>query len=473
MNRPILAGACAPSLVLVAVLGSSIPAGPVSAASIEDARDRQLVIEKLTGGATFLNPITPPGPDAFGGHCIIWNDVAYLMAPSVSPLQVDRFVEGLPTLTDRRYQFSGSYWTNTATNGNVSVPGERITLTWSFVPDGTIILGGGTGAPTQQSTLYNVMTTGFGSESGWQSRYRQAFTDIGNLIGVNYVEVSDDGASQPSAGLLGARGDIRIGMIAIDGPEGVLAFNYFPRSTFQSSPGLGGDMVFDSADINLFRNPANTYRRLRNTIMHEHGHGLGYAHVDPINQTKLMEATLNTDFTGLQEDDIRAFQSGYGDYLAVNSAPEVAAVLDPLPTTPGSAALVRQNLAIERDSAIDYFRFTAPALRGLSIRVEPIGSSYPAGPQDGATTVVHALSIHDLIIDVMNGNASEIIGTINNTGAGFSEEGVVSLPPAGGEFLFRIRSGSVSQQSQRYRLTVSLTPVDPPVSSTKESFSIY
>jgi hypothetical protein len=157
----------------------------------------------------------------------------------------------------------------------------------------------------------------------------------------------------------------------------------------------------------------------------------------------------------------------------VNSTPATATLLDPLPTTPDSPARIFQNLAIERTQDIDYFRFTAPAFTGLSIRVDPVGSSYSSGPQDGLTTVVNALSIHDLAIDVLDSTGVEVLGSINDTGAGFVEQDLIPLPPAGGEFLFRVRTASISTESQRYRLTVSLTPVETPPPSVNESFSIY
>ena len=37
-----------------------------------------------------------------------------------------------------------------------------------------------------------------------------------------------------------------------------------------------------------------TYRFLRNVVMHEHGHGLGFQHTCPANGTKLMEPFIDT-----------------------------------------------------------------------------------------------------------------------------------------------------------------------------------
>ena len=45
---------------------------------------------------------------------------------------------------------------------------------------------------------------------------------------------------------------------------------------------------------------------------HEHGHGVGLLHVCPINNTKLMEPFLNTNFDGLRHDEVRGGQRHYG-----------------------------------------------------------------------------------------------------------------------------------------------------------------
>ena len=59
------------------------------------------------------------------------------------------------------------------------------------------------------------------------------------------------------------------------------------RRTARSGSGL------DSADAGYFAISSQNYRRFFNVLTHEHGHGLGIAHVCPINNTKLMEEHFN------------------------------------------------------------------------------------------------------------------------------------------------------------------------------------
>ena len=49
-------------------------------------------------------------------------------------------------------------------------------------------------------------------------------------------------------------------------------------------------------------------------LAHEQGHGLGYGHTEPVDQTKLMEPFLATAFDGPQFDDILGLQRQYGDF---------------------------------------------------------------------------------------------------------------------------------------------------------------
>ena len=69
----------------------------------------------------------------------------------------------------------------------------------------------------------------------------------------------------------------------ITGNFGILAYNFFPNS---------GDMVIDVPD-SFYNNTSNNSLGLRNTLAHEHGHGLGLSHVCPVNQTKLMEPFIS------------------------------------------------------------------------------------------------------------------------------------------------------------------------------------
>ena len=149
--------------------------------------------------------------------------------------------------------------------------------------------------------------TGDLTTAPWFEMFETSFNFWEATTGNIYIyEPNDDGTAMldfPN-GVIGTRGDVRIGGTQIDGNRGTLAFNYFPDA---------GDMVIDSADsTNL---GAGQQATLRNVITHEHGHGLGLSHVCPVNQTKLMEPFLSTAFVGPQFDDILTIQELYGDPL--------------------------------------------------------------------------------------------------------------------------------------------------------------
>ena len=173
-------------------------------------------------------------------------------------------------------------WTRTATNFSTGPEGTPITITWSFVPDGTTTPGG-TGQPSAPSNLiatlnstYGASTTGRLQDAPWFELFDDSFAERGEATGNTYIfEPNDDGASISSfssPGIRNIRGDVRIAGLDIDGNSGTLAFNFFPN---------GGDMVIDTNDSANFTNNAITRARLRNVIAHEHGHGLGISHVCP------------------------------------------------------------------------------------------------------------------------------------------------------------------------------------------------
>ena len=193
--------------------------------------------------------------------------------------------------------------------------GDATTLTWSFVPDGTAILQGCNvpGESTAGSDFIAFFDQQFGAGPGgtdltqrpWFVHFQVVFDRWEELTGITYIyEPNDDGSGYggngAAPGVLGTRGDVRIGGHPLDGNSSVLACNYFPNS---------GDMIIDTDDN--FYNSGNILA-VRNTISHEHGHGIGFAHSCPVNQTKLMEPFVSIAFDGPQEDDILAGNRQYG-----------------------------------------------------------------------------------------------------------------------------------------------------------------
>ena len=334
----------------------------------------------------------------------------------------------------------GGRWSSTS-YGSTGSRGNPIRLRWSFVPDGTQLPGMSGG--TAPSNLIASMNSKFGGNTTlWQNQFRNSFARWSQLAGIQYTEVSDDGAAFPnSAGSATApRGDVRIGGRNLDGANGVLAFNYLPNV---------GDMVIDTSEN--WQSSSGTYRFLRNTVMHEHGHGLGLLHVVPTNGTKLMEPYLNTNFDGPQDDDIRGAQRLYGDPYEVNGTVSTATPIDLTNTN----LVVLNTVSLDRTGDVDFYRLTVPASRKITITVTPIGSTYQVGGQDGnpPQSTIDTRAIQNLQLELRASNGTTLASATSN-GVGQAEQiANFVLYPAGGDFYVRVFSGTGSTDDvQRYEL---------------------
>lgn len=431
----------------VASLALAIIAGATGTCRAEENPEREAIRQLLYSS---LPMSTTVDPLSGFGQCITVGDINILHAPFQSTGEVDDFVDGLVLHATQRYQ-AGSRITSTATNGTTTIR-MPITITYSFVPDGTSIPAEGSvpGSTTGGSTLFATMNAAFASAGGqatWKAKFADAFNRIGALTGINYVEVTDDGASffgSPGSNTPGStRGDVRISMRPFAGAGGVLAYNYFPNTS---------DMVIDSQDISLWSNSSNNYRTLRNTLMHEHGHGMGYNHVDPTNNTKLMEAFLNTNFDGPQQDDIRGFQFQYGDDYEANATSGAATLLGNLSI---AQPLQTVEAAIETNGVVDFYAFdVANTSVAATITLTPVGTTYSQGPQGGSTANVNALAIHDLQFDLIGTDGTTILATRNSTGAGSAETLTAFTLPSTGRFFVRVSEASTASDIQRYTLRI-------------------
>ncbi len=313
----------------------------------------------------------------------------------------------------------GGRWTTTASGGGLG-QGAPTTLTYSIVPDGTAIAGS-VGEPAAPSNLIAAFNGVFPSQATWQGIIQQCFTDWGALTGVTYVfEPNDDGVQLgTSAGQLGVRGDVRIGGHFIDGSSGILAYNSFPNN---------GDMVIDTGDTAFFSNSSSNYVRLRNTVRHEHGHGLGMAHVCPISQTKLMEPFLATGFSGPQYDDVLGAQRHYGDDREPNDTSGAASDLGTFAAT-GSQTVGNTTagmVTIDDNADVDFWKFTITGSRQVTISVSPFGNGYLQGPQnaDGscsAGTNFDPTTQNDLGVELRDQNGTTVLATANAGAAGATE----------------------------------------------------
>lgn len=360
--------------------------------------------------------------------------------------------------------------------------GDPIVLTWSFVPDGVTIpsgIGEGSG-PNELFARMDSLFAGQGGRATWVSRFQQSFDRWAALTGTSYVRLTaagvdwDDGAAWGSAGNGTTRGDVRIGMKVIDGVSNTLAYNNFPSG--------GGDMVLDRAESWNSSGSSNIF--LRDVVMHEHGHGLGIAHVCPLlggTNGRLMEPIINTSIDGPRHDDLRAGQRFYGDNDEPNNTAATATDLGsvtagvpvsrgavPPPTIPNTSIL-----SIDADGEQDYYRFTTSFAAKIStLTVTPQGFSYDSSTQAGdgscnSGNITDSLSAQNLNVQIIGTDGTTVLATGASQPAGSAESlSEVQLTGSPGNFYIRIYEGSTSSLTQLYTLTFtvvsSTADVTPP-----------
>lgn len=354
-----------------------------------------------------------------------------------------------PTFSKHRIADS---WYATATDGSGLAQGDPITLTWSVVPDGMTIPGSAfVGDTTAPSNLKAFLTGIYGNEAAWLAVFQQVFDRWEELTGISYVyEPSDDGASWTgAAGLVGVRGDIRISGHRIDGNSGILAYNFYPST---------GDMVIDTAD-SFFSNTLSNSLRLRNVVAHEHGHGLGFGHVCPVNQTKLMEPFISSLFDGPQHDDILAANRSYGDRFEHDDTSATAAPLGAFGST------TEANLSVDDNTDTDVYSFIVNAVGEVDITVTPMGTTYLEGPQNSngsctAGSSYNTLTIQDLEIRVLDVDGVTQLAASDMTGVGGSEVlEDVALTNGAGTYFVEV-TGDSTNDAQLYQLSMTVSPSD-------------
>lgn len=401
--------------------------------------------------------------EAEGAACATLPDRSVMFEPGVAPERIEQIVAAA-----RRGMIDFETvqpLAATATNGAVQ-PGQALTITYSFVPDGTFIQGFN-GEPGSPSNLFATTNASFpGGANGFRQKVAEAFQRWGAITNITYVEVADDGATfQSSPGLLAGggavgRGDVRIAMHPVgDGP---LAYNFFPQ--------FGSDMVIDSLDIAVFADPTDNFVSLHNTLTHEHGHGIGLQHVIPTAGTKLMEPFLNTGFAGPQEDDIRAVHFLYGDPHEANNTLQTSAFVGgPLnnPGTNGVVTLGVEGVSLERAGESDFYSFTSFAGAPIAIRVEPIGTTYQQGPQGGTPAALNARSVRNLGLRLWRrisaqANTFELFAQIDFNAAGEAEYHPPLAYSVAGFMVAEVFSTDGVNAPQRYNLTISNSDIGAP-----------
>ena len=374
--------------------------------------------------------------------------------------------------------FQGDYrWTFTATDGYTGNSGTPVTITWSFVPDGTLVPDGGADAnnnlTTGTSDLIAKLNAAYGAPeitddlttAPWFEIFETSFNYWAQVTGNIYIYEPNDDASPMLnylSGSIGTRGDVRIGGTLIDGNSGTLAFNFYPDI---------GDMVIDSADsTNL---GASQEATLRNVITHEHGHGLGLAHVCPVNQTKLMEPYLSTAFVGPQFDDILTVQELYGDPLERqtsnknNNTTLTARNLGTLQTT-----FSTDELSIASASDLDIFRFQLTQEKALSLTVTPTTTAaYLEGSQNSngscsSGSLFDPTTRQDLILRVLDADGSTEIASSNIASIGEAEHiFALALRDTEQNYYIEVTGGGENSGSgnntQAYSLDITLEEISP------------
>lgn len=370
---------------------------------------------------------------------------------------------------------AASRWQTTA-SGSTGQAGEAATLTWSFVPDGTLVARPENQNNQDPSDLIAEFDAAFGSGTGgsdltqrpWFTYFEQAFDRWSDLSGVTYVYEPNDNSSVDHGsgfGSLGARGDVRIGGISMDGIGGTLAYNYFPQF---------GDMALDTDDLaDLFTDDTGNYSGLRNTIMHEAGHGLGLEHVSSGDADFLMAPAINRSFDGPQHDDLRGIHWLYGDrYEKAAAGPnDTAANATSLGNllsgstlaigTSGDGTSIGANevdfVSISNENDDDYFAFTITQGLEIDLTMTPRGANYLQGTQPFVTTETANLSLA-----LFDSNGVSLLSESASGGAGVIESINNFVLDTPGTYFARVASASAAsnQVVQFYELELSAAALD-------------
>jgi hypothetical protein len=460
MGLTALAGLALGAVCLMGGSGSSpaVESGAVVSTSAEGASPRIFVPAGADGSFT-CEQIAEMTPEE------VWRNlgpIAACFSPDNPPsekiqgtvIAATQFAEGV---IGERHNLS-SRWSFASEN-------TQDTITWSFVPDG-LSISNGVGEGVAPSETFSRFNTLFSNNTAlWIAQFENSFNRWGELMGVNYVRITvggnnwDDGASWGSSGSAN-RGNVRIATKPIDGGGGILAYNFFPGN------GTGGNMVLDRQEN--WGNSSGTFRFLRNVIMHEHGHGIGLAHLCPAVGQTLMEPFINTSFDGPQHDDIRGGHFGYGDVFEPSDSPAQAVNVGTLSsgvpvtigTVPSPAVSFGSLVSLDRLVDQDWYRFSTQAASAVSVSLVPVGRVYQDGQQAGngscpSGPTIDSRQIQDLAFQIVDANGSTVLATVNAQSAGGTESISDVFVGGPGEFYVRVYSVGGTNNTQLYTLSVT------------------
>lgn len=380
--------------------------------------------------------------------------------------------------------FANGRWASTATDGVTQSAGLPVTLTWSIVPDGSTLLNA-VGSQSRPSDLIADFDALFGHSDGgadltqrpWFPYIEQSFSRWAEVSGVSLVyEPNDDGVphgSTANAGVLGVRGDIRLGGATLDGNGGTYGqAGFIPNA----------DLTLDTSDVTRFGDAANDYGLLRNTLMHEAGHSLGLGHTESTNTHVLMSPFVSNSnsYDGPQLDDIRGIHSLYGDrhergVAGGNGSFAAATALGTLlqgetlslgldiPDTIGLVTPPGEQFASITSAADeDYFLVTVASPITVDVTLGPRGRIYTERTHSNESfELINASQQSDLFIEVYRTSDAEPVLVASAASAGLGEDeqllGLGLEEP--GDYYFRIAGDS--DAVQLYGLTLSAHAATP------------
>lgn len=349
-------------------------------------------------------------------------------------------------------------------------------ITWSLVPDGTATGDGTTDTFAKFDAMFG------GDRAKWVDLFTKYLTRWSSLGGLTYTRIKaggkewDDGVAYdngPAGAGSATRGDMRIGGHDIDGALGILAWNYYPTY---------GEMVVDTSE-DWGGSSVDDYRFLRNTLGHEHGHGLGIAHVCPNNYTKLMEPFAGPEeiFDGPQQDDVRACHAMYGDKFEPNNTASQAKLM--ASAVAGGAAVsigtedatrpaFTTSTSMTSSSDVDFLKVNLDKPTKVNISVIPVGSIYNDGPQAGdgsctAGTPVDAQKAQNLAFSVYGADGVTLLGSANSKAEGLTESTQVTVPASGNFYIKVFSTGGT--QVQMYSVLVTADQAGPVLAAATPS----
>jgi serralysin len=372
-------------------------------------------------------------------------------------------------------------WTSTASNSTTGTYGDPITLTWSLVPDATAISSGYSPTIGTTSNLISTFDATFGAGPGgsdltqrpWFHLFSDSFNRWNQLGGINFVYEPHDtnltlGSS--SGGVLGVRGDIRIGGVNIDGTNGTLAETLLPQV---------GDILINTGDMSFFSGSASNHLAFRDTLMHETGHAFGLEHVITDTNNFLMEPVINLNIDGPQLDEVRAIQYFYGDPNEKshngqgNNTAALATALGSISVggsiDVGSSAVGKDSganmvvspnesdfVSVFGNTDADYYSLKVSSAVKLSAVLTPRGGMFDQGQENGPPpTPFDATNKNDLTLTLFGTDGTTQLALVNNTGAGLAETLSSFTLPSAGQYYVRV-TGATASAVQLYDLNLSV-----------------